>query len=197
MSVNEPEFLTTKAAAALIGVSVRTVQLWVEAGLLQAWKTEGGHRRIARASVDELLCRRAEEAGRPAPGDGGPLRVVVVEDDVHLQTLYELTLTSLPFPLELKMAGDGFSGLMRIGQFRPHVIIADLNLPGLDGFRMIRALREAPESRDAELYVVSALTPEDIRDRGGLPQGVSSLSKPVPMSALESLMHQAHERLNA
>jgi len=196
MSVNEPEFLTTKAAADLIGVSVRTVQLWVEAGLLQAWKTEGGHRRIVRDSVDDLLRRRAEEAGQPIPGESGPLRVVVVEDDVHLQTMYELTLTSLPFPLTLKMAGDGFSGLVRIGQFRPHVIIADLNLPGLDGFRMIRALKEAPESRDADLYVISALTPEDILDRGGLPDGVVALAKPVPMSTLESLMQQAHDRLN-
>lgn len=194
MSEHDPEFLTTKAAAELIGVSVRTVQLWVEAGVLQAWKTEGGHRRILRASVDDLLRRRAEETAQSEAADG-PLRVVVIEDDVHMQTMYELTLTSLPFPLDLKLAGDGFSGLVRIGQFRPHVIIADLNLPGLDGFRMMRALKEAPESRDAELVVISALTPEDIRDRGGLPCGVVSLAKPVPMSALEALMARAHARL--
>ncbi|WP_066128865.1 helix-turn-helix domain-containing protein [Bordetella ansorpii] len=196
MSSPDSPYITTKVAAEMIGVSVRTIQLWVEAGVLQAWKTEGGHRRVIRASVEEMLRKRAEAGGQALPNtEGGPMRVVVVEDDVHLQTMYELALTSLPFPLEMKMAGDGFTGLVRIGEFRPHVIIADLNLPGLDGFRMIRALREAPESQTAELYVISALTQADIDDRGGLPPDVTVLAKPVPMSKLEALMTRAHDRL--
>mgnify|MGYP000630290012 CR=1 FL=1 len=44
-------FLTTREAAQVLGVSLRTTQLWVENGQLDAWKTEGGHRRISRASV--------------------------------------------------------------------------------------------------------------------------------------------------
>ncbi|CAM3687933.1 Response regulatory domain-containing protein [Bordetella sputigena] len=196
MHAPEDEFITTKKAAELIGVSVRTVQLWVEAGVLRAWKTEGGHRRVARASVDDLLQSRVAKEERALVGPAqGPLRVVVVEDDPHLQTVYELALTCLSFPLDLRIAGDGFSGLVRIGKFRPHVIVADLNLPGLDGFRMIRALREAPESRDAEVIVISALTSADIADRGGLPADVKVLSKPVPISSLEKLMAEAYQRL--
>ncbi|ANN78040.1 excisionase family DNA-binding protein [Bordetella flabilis] len=195
MSSSDPAFISTRTAAERIGVSVRTVQLWVEAGILEAWKTEGGHRRVASASVDALLRRREGDGPAAAqPIDAGPLRVVVVEDDVHLQTMYELSLGSLPFELKLKLAGDGFTGLVRIGEFRPHVVIADLNLPGLDGFRMIRALKDAPESRNAQLFVISALTREDIEDRGGLPADVQVLSKPVPMSVLESLMTEANEK---
>lgn len=198
MSLSDSEFISTKAAAERIGVSVRTVQLWVEAGILTAWKTEGGHRRVSLASVEALLRRRGEDAAHAAGAtDTGPLRVVVVEDDVHLQTMYELTLGSLTFPVDLKIAGDGFTGLVRIGEFRPHVVIADLNLPGLDGFRMIRALKDAPESRAAELVVISALTQEDIRDRGGLPPDVTVLSKPVPMSTLEQIMAAANNRRHA
>ena len=47
-------FCTTRDAANLLGVSVGTVKLWVERGLLQAWKTSGGHRRISRESVQRL-----------------------------------------------------------------------------------------------------------------------------------------------
>ncbi|CAB3905671.1 excisionase family DNA-binding protein [Achromobacter mucicolens] len=196
MHTPDGEFITTKQAAELIGVSVRTIQLWVEAGILRAWKTEGGHRRVARASVDDLLQARVTKSEEALAGsESGPLRVVVVEDDPHLQTVYELALTCLSFPLDLRIAGDGFSGLVRIGEFRPHVIIADLNLPGLDGFRMIRALKEAPESRDAEIIVISALTSADIADRGGLPADVQVLAKPVPISALEKLMMEANQRM--
>ena len=48
----------TREAAEVIGVSVRTVQLWVENGSLEAWKTPGKHRRILRASVEALLAQR-------------------------------------------------------------------------------------------------------------------------------------------
>lgn len=46
-SAIKKSFCTTREAAGLLGVSVGTVQLWVESGLLQAWKTSGGHRRVA------------------------------------------------------------------------------------------------------------------------------------------------------
>ncbi len=48
-------FCTTQEAAKLLSVSLRTAQLWVESGLLEAWKTEGGHRRISRQSIESLL----------------------------------------------------------------------------------------------------------------------------------------------
>ena len=60
-------FCTTRQAAARIGVSHRTVQIWVENGALQAWKTPGGHRRITVGSVDALLeQRRTALAGKSA-----------------------------------------------------------------------------------------------------------------------------------
>ena len=46
---------STRDAARLLGISVRTAQLWVEEGRLRAWKTPGGHRRILVESVDRLL----------------------------------------------------------------------------------------------------------------------------------------------
>lgn len=65
-------FCTTRQAAARIGVSHRTVQMWVENGTLQAWKTAGGHRRITIDSVERLLeGRRSALAGHgPAAGAG-------------------------------------------------------------------------------------------------------------------------------
>ena len=52
-------FCTTREAAQMLGVSLRTAQLWAESGLLEAWKTDGGHRRISRHSVERLLASPA------------------------------------------------------------------------------------------------------------------------------------------
>ena len=49
------DVLTTAKAAELLGVSTRTAQLWVESGQLPSWKTPGGHRRIPRQAVLDLI----------------------------------------------------------------------------------------------------------------------------------------------
>src|SRR5574343_1779992 len=46
--------LTTREAAPRLGVSLRTVQLWVEADILPAARTPGGHRRIPYNAVEAL-----------------------------------------------------------------------------------------------------------------------------------------------
>lgn len=49
---------TTREVARLLGMAVRSVQLMVDRGELQAWKTPGGHRRIDRASVERWQAGR-------------------------------------------------------------------------------------------------------------------------------------------
>ena len=50
--------LTTREAARLLGIAVSTAQLWIENGLLPAWKTPGGHRRVRLSEVGRLLRER-------------------------------------------------------------------------------------------------------------------------------------------
>lgn len=50
-----PDVLTTSQAARLLGISVRTAQLWIEGGSLRSWKTPGGHRRVYRSDVMALI----------------------------------------------------------------------------------------------------------------------------------------------
>lgn len=56
--MNTSDTVSTRQAAKLLCASVRTVQIWVDNGKLVAWKTPGGHRRVLRASVDEMLAER-------------------------------------------------------------------------------------------------------------------------------------------
>jgi len=49
------EYLTTFQAAELLSVTPDSVLKWIKSGKLQARRTPGGHHRIARKSIDELL----------------------------------------------------------------------------------------------------------------------------------------------
>ena len=57
-NVNTKEFCTTLEAAEALGVTRRTVQLWVDSKVLHAWKTPGGHMKIPVAAVNQLLAQQ-------------------------------------------------------------------------------------------------------------------------------------------
>lgn len=67
--------VSTKVAAKLLGASVRSVQLWADSGLLRAFKTPGGHRRITRESVDDVLAARHTATRGPATDIDQPDRL--------------------------------------------------------------------------------------------------------------------------
>ncbi|GGJ69905.1 helix-turn-helix domain-containing protein [Deinococcus aquiradiocola] len=184
-------FLTTREAADRLGVSLRTVQQWVEQGALQAYKTHGGHRRILRSSLDRMLAER-ESALR-----GHTLKVLVVEDDAALLRLYTLTLGGWDLPLDLRATDNGIQALVEVGAWQPDVLILDLHLPGLDGFELVRRLNALVPH--PALIVVTGLDPHEIGARGGLPPELPVLPKPVPFAVLkrhlETLLQPARPAL--
>lgn len=58
---------STLEVAHQLGMAVRSVQLMVDRGELDAWKTPGGHRRISRLSVELWMAQRRTGAAPPAP----------------------------------------------------------------------------------------------------------------------------------
>lgn len=203
-SSTNDDVLSTREAAERLGVALRTVQLWVEGGVLPAWKTAGGHRRISRLAVERLLLeRRAALSGAPAAaepaapaGQGAevdrPLRLLVVEDEPGLRRLFAMVIAQWELPIEVTTASDGFEALLCIGRQCPDLLLSDLNMPGMDGFKMIATLRRAGLGfDDLEIVVVTALDAAEIASRGGLPEGVRVFGKPVPFDALETLVRDA------
>jgi len=156
---------TTVDVARLLGLAVRSVQLMVDRGELEAWKTPGGHRRISRASVDRWLASRpnapgaipAAPATRAAPGPGTPARVLLIEDSIHYQNLVRLLLKQQFPEVELHIAGEGIAGLAMAGQLQPDVLIVDILLPGIDGATLITSLRSHPQFSGSQLIVITSL----------------------------------------
>lgn len=189
MTKHTPDTCTTREAAERLGVSLRTVQLWTESGILDAWKTPGGHRRVLTASVDRLLAQRQPAETRAT--NPRMLDVLVVEDEPTLLQLYQLNLETSAIPVDVRIARNGYEGLIRIGERRPDVLITDLMMPGIDGFQMLRTLRAHPELSTMRVIVVTGLQSRDVAERGGVPEGVTVLGKPIPFGQLEKLLHEA------
>lgn len=183
------EYITTREAAEMLGVTVRTIQNWVDSGKLYARLTLGGHRRLLRADVEKLV-GPSNEPKVSAKTLDSRLRILVVEDNLQLLDLYKLRFSIFKVPHELMTADDGVQGLIMVGRFSPHLLLMDLKMPNMDGFKMLQTLQNMPESQGMKIIVVTGLPASEILQGGGLPSGVSLLPKPVPFDTLEALCMQ-------
>jgi excisionase family DNA binding protein len=187
------QFCSTKEAARLLGVSHRTVQLWVENGSLQAWKTAGGHRRITMESINRRVGARHDAINLPqaaTPAAPQLKKVLMVDDDRTLLRLYELEMDGWDLELNVMKAHDGFEALIQIGAQRPDLLISDLSMPGMDGFRMIRTLRENPDYAGMAIIVISGLEKATMQAMG-LPGDIPVFPKPVPFGQLRAAVERA------
>lgn len=184
IAAKEEGVCSTRHAADTLGVSLRTVQLWVEKGDLRAWKTQGGHRRVSIASIEALLAKRVREI---VPGPTAKfISVLIVEDNKALRKLYEVTIQKLGIPVNIRTVNDGFEALVVIGEQKPDIIIADIDMPWMDGIVMLRKLRKYRDFDDIEIIVVTGLDAARIEQMGGVPEGISVFLKPAPFALIQA-----------
>ncbi|HKZ74529.1 MAG TPA: response regulator [Steroidobacteraceae bacterium] len=140
MSTNRRRtYLTPNDVAELLMVNPVTVRQWAARGLLRAVRTPGGHRRFLLSDVEEFARSRGAEPG--ARPHARPARVLIVDDDPQF-ALYLAELISLRDPdISIELAHDGFEAGIKTESFRPHAVVLDVMMPGLDGFQVCRLLR--------------------------------------------------------
>ena len=186
----EKVFCTTTEAASILAISVGTVQLWVDNGLLEAWKTAGGHRRVTRKSINKIL-HASPAAQTEAPSatasqtqNAERLRVLVVEDDRDLLRLYRTMLSRWPMVPLLETSDNGIEALLAVERLKPDLLFIDLNIPGVDGFQMLKILNGKAGYEGMNVVVVSGLSPAEIAQQGGVPPNILVVPKPIAFDKL-------------
>ena len=194
--IGDPEPYTTLEVAQLLGMAVRSVQLMVDRGELDAWKTPGGHRRISRASVERWLAVR--QGGTRAPAaptrvatPARRTRVLLIEDSTHYQNLVRLLLGQKFPQVELHIADEGIAGLAMAGSLQPQVLIVDILLPGIDGATLITSLRSHPQFSRSRLIVITSLDAAQLLPYQFALAGVPVVHKPKLVAELPQLLATA------
>ena len=172
-----PPSFSTAHLARRLGVSVPTVQRWVDLGHLKAWKTVGGHRRIDAESAEAFIRNQAQQRGGEAET---PFSVLVVDDNPDDRDLLCALVEMAAPKARVVVADNGFDALIEVGKAMPDLIVTDITMPHMDGVEMIRRLSaQGGDSRPPAIVAVSAHSAAHIESLGGLPAGVRLLSKPV------------------
>ena len=182
------DYCGTTYAAKLMNLSVATVQSLVEKGEVEAWKTLGGHRRIALRSIDAYLARNSPQLSRVDTNPKHRLRVLIVEDDESTRELYRCQFEEWDLPVDCTWMPSALEALMDIASMQPELLITDLSMPGVDGIEMLRALKRNQHLSDMQIIVISGLPLDAVQARGGLPAHAHLLQKPINFDWLQGYL---------
>lgn len=182
------DYCGTTYAAKLLGLSVATVQSLVEKGEIAAWKTLGGHRRIALQAINTYLNKTSPKRAKVDVGSASRLRVLVVEDDEATRDLYQCQFEAWALPVDCTFMSSALEALMDIASMQPDLLITDLAMSTMDGLEMLKAIKRNARLAEMQILVVSGLPAEAIMSRGGLPQDAHLLQKPINFDWLEGYL---------
>ena len=179
------DLLTPRELAELCGVSPDTVRSWCFRKQINFATTPGGHKRFRRQDVLEFLKAR----GFPLPQTGklSPIRVLVVDDDdAFRNSLVSALQKEIAF--NVKEAADGYEAGRLIGEFEPDVMILDLVMPGIDGFKVCRDIRSGEKADQIKIIVVTGFPDEDMFQGAREAGADECLAKPVQVEKLIELI---------
>lgn len=121
-------------------------------------------------------------------------RVLIVDDEpTTLDTLIEMFQT---WGYETAAASDGQAGLVRVEEFRPSVVVTDVYMPNLDGFGLLRAIRE----RHSHIAVIllTGLGTVEMALRAVQEEGAFHyFEKPIDFAKLQVVVERAVEYTEA
>jgi putative two-component system response regulator len=123
-----------------------------------------------------------KEAGLESGAASG--QVLVVDDQAANRRVIERFLT--PIGYEVRVAADGETALADIEQTPPDLIILDVQLPGLNGFEVCRAVKQNPATCFTPVILLTGLKDRESRIRGINAGADEFLSKPFDREELEA-----------
>ena len=108
---------------------------------------------------------------------------VLAVDDIPLNILLVQKMLKR-FNFKLRTASGGQQALDMVAQEKPDLILLDLMMPGIDGFEVIRRLRENPETDDIQIIILSALNSQEDVVKGFNAGANDFIMKPIIMEKL-------------
>jgi len=111
-----------------------------------------------------------------------PARVLIVDDELHNRRVLEVMLGQEGF--DLVTASSGEEALAMVAEHPPDLILLDIMMPGMDGYRVVSRLKGDAASRNIPIIIITALDDREARMRGLSAGAEDFLTKPVDRAEL-------------
>jgi DNA-binding response OmpR family regulator len=108
--------------------------------------------------------------------------VLIVDDEPMARMLLRLMLVRAGY--EVQEAADGYEALAKLQEQTPSLIILDVMMPGIDGFKVCQNIRQQPETVNTPVIMLSAKSDINSVNKGLVSGATKYLTKPVSPESL-------------
>ncbi len=183
--------------ANICGVVNQTAINWIDKGHLEAYTTPGGQYRV----YADVLAKFLQKQGMRLPDELKQIlaeqarieQVLVVEDDSDLNDMVKQFLDKRYPDFRVNQALDGYDAGKAITEYKPDVVILDINLPGVDGFKLCRQIKADENLSRPIVIAISGMDDGDTETRAHEAGADAFLKKPIELEALPGLIEQLAE----
>jgi excisionase family DNA binding protein len=167
---------TTHDISRLLQVDPSTVSKWIDRGILVAFRTPGGHRRVRGADLRTFLITHQ----MPVPDElgSGLVRLLVVDDERPVLDALKRTFKPFANQVELTTTQSGVEALLMVGDYKPHGMLIDLNMPDIDGFEVCRRIRARKALEGVRLITMTSAFSPEVEEKSRQAGAVACLAKP-------------------
>lgn len=116
------------------------------------------------------------------PSDAS-LHALVVEDSASMRRLLVSALARVP-GLTVSEAEDGVGGLKQLATGRFDIILTDINMPIMDGLKLVRRVRTDPVHKAVPILVITTESAEEDRQKALSLGATGYLTKPIQAPAV-------------
>ena len=122
------------------------------------------------------------------------IRVLIVDDQLTMRSLIRAALQQIGFT-DLDDASDGEEGFRKLVKQPAHLVIADYNMPKLDGIELLRAIRMHPSTAKIAYFMLTGRADKEIVQRAAQFGVNNYLVKPFTADGLKRKIEDVFGRL--
>lgn len=180
--------------ANICGVVNQTAINWIKNGYLKAFTTPGGQYRVYSEDLVDFLhsrgMRMPDELQRVLEEQLEVDTILIVDDDRDLNNLVYQYLSKKHPDFEIYQAFDGFEAGRMLAERKPGLVVLDIDLPGVNGHKLARSIKEASGVTKPIIVAVSGLD-DPAEQEAILKEGADAfLAKPLELDTLHTKIEE-------
>ncbi len=185
---------TTFIIAKLLDVYPTTVANWIDHGKLKAFTTPGGHRRVNGKNLLEFLKKYKMPVPEEliSPESHNKKKVLIVDDDPKVLKSIAIVLKKKTKKYTVFTATDGFEAGQAVIELKPDLMILDIMLPGIDGFKVCLTTRK--KNKEIKIIAVTGYHDEKNKKKIMSSGADAYLTKPINIDELLNCMEDLLEK---
>ena len=179
------QLYTTHDISRLLQVDPSTVSKWIDRGILMAFRTPGGHRRVRSGDLRSFLI--AHQMPVPEELGSAVVKLLVVDDEKAVLDGLKRAFKPYASQVEITTTTSGVEALLLVSENKPHGMLIDLNMPDIDGLEVCRRIRARKNMESVRLITMTGNHSPEVVEQAKEAGAVACLAKPFDVQQVLEL----------